>query len=72
MRIYIQMTCEQKDADVSTKRVLGLAVSCIMVAICLIFWIANYYLSRTSDLLYKTWDVNTTTVADFTVEYEIS
>ena len=38
-----------------------------MLAICFIFWISNYYLSRTSELLYKTWDVNTVTVADFTV-----
>jgi hypothetical protein len=38
----------------------------------MIFWVANYYMSRTSYLLYKKWDVNTPTASDFTVQYEIS
>ena len=30
------------------------------------------YLSKTSSLDYKLWDVNTVTAADFTVEFEIT
>lgn len=42
-----------------------------MVLISFIFWIINYYLSRTSNIMYKLWDINTVTAADFGVEYNV-
>lgn len=59
-------TCQQSDSEVKQKRKLGLFICCVFIMIAMIFWIANYYLSRTSKLFYKLWDVNTVTAADFT------
>lgn len=39
---------------------------------CSIFLLATYYLSTTSYIDYKLWDVFTVTAADFTVEFPIS
>jgi len=40
--------------------------------IAIVFWIFNYYLSRTSRLNFKKWDINSITAADFTVEYAVT
>jgi hypothetical protein len=38
----------------------------------MLFWVVNYYLTTVQDLDYKVWDVNTVTVGDFTVFWNIS
>jgi len=47
-------------------------VSCTFVLIALVFWIFNSYMTRTSVLNFKKWDVNNITAADFTAEYTIT
>jgi hypothetical protein len=37
-----------------------------------IFMITVYYMTKTSSLDYKLWDLKTTTAADFTIEIVIS
>lgn len=49
-----------------------MGVTSIFVFIVLVFWIFNFYLTRTSSLDYKIWDVQTVTAADYTVEYIIT
>ena len=50
----------------------GLAVACLFVLMALVFWTVNFYLIRTSKLLYKEWDITTVTAGDFTANYKIS
>lgn len=38
---------------------------------CFVFMCTTYYLSKTSYIDYKLWDVFTVTPADFTVEYSV-
>lgn len=47
-------------------------IVCLGIFAVTIFMITVYYLSRTSELDYKLWDLKTTTTADFTVEIVIS
>lgn len=50
----------------------GLLIACLGLFICFVFMCTTYYLSQTSYIDYKLWDVFTVTAADFTVEYEIT
>eukprot|EP00347_Sterkiella_histriomuscorum_P007945 403346963 len=68
---YVQYFCKQLDDDITLKRREALVVVSIGVFICLLFLCALYYLYETSKIEYKTWDVNTVTAADFTVECNI-
>ena len=47
-------------------------IACLGLFICFVFMCTTYYLSKTSYIDYKLWDVFTVTAADFTVEYEIT
>ncbi|CDW90155.1 UNKNOWN [Stylonychia lemnae] len=70
-RFYIQYTCEEPDSEILIKKHSALAVACLGLFICFIFFCMTYYLSKTSYIDYKLWDVFTVTAADFTVEYTI-
>lgn len=62
----------QDNSNVTLKRREALVVVSLGIFICLLFLCAIYYLYETSRLEYKTWDVNTVTAADFTVELNIT
>lgn len=70
-RFYVQYFCEQPISDINSKRQLALFIVCLGFFICFIYFLMIYYLSKTSTLDYKLWDVLTVTSADFTVEYFI-
>ena len=46
-----------------------MAASAIFISF--LFLLTTYYLSQTSYIDFKMWDVDTVTAADFTVEYQI-
>lgn len=54
------------------KRRQALVVICLGVFISLTYLLAVYYQQRTCMVEYKLWDVDTVTVADFTVETTIT
>ena len=51
-----------------TNKIYGLLVACLGIFISLVYLLIIYYQEKTAALEYKTWDVDTVTVADFTAE----
>lgn len=54
------------------KREQGLLISCSAGLASLVFLIVVYYLRKTEELDFQTWDINNLTSSDFTVEYKIT
>ena len=71
-RVFYQYICEQTASAVTTTRERALLVICLGMFAVTIFMITVYYMTKTSALNYKMWDLRTTTASDFTVEIVIS
>jgi hypothetical protein len=51
---------------------VGIIIACIATLILLSYSSATFYWNKIIDLEFRLWDVNTCTVADFTVDMKIS
>lgn len=71
-RVYAQYRCLETSENLLEKRKIGLFISCFFIFVAMFFWVINYYMSVTQDLDFKVWDVNSVTVGDFTVYWNIS
>lgn len=71
-KAYLQFFCLGDNDDVNIRRVEGLYIACLGIFMSCLFLSMIYYLSKTSNLDFKMWDVLTVTPSDFTVEYPIT
>lgn len=71
-RVFYQYICEQTASAVTTTRERALLIICLGMFAVTIFMITVYYMTKTSALNYKMWDLRTTTASDFTVEIVIT
>lgn len=70
-RITWQIFCTESVPELNNKRGLGLVVVCFGFFMCAVYLVFVSYLSKTTTMDYKVWDVDTVTAADFTVEFPI-
>lgn len=68
----MQYKCTETLTQLNTKREQGLLISCVASFTAIVFLIVIFYLSKTSVLDYKEWDVETLTASDYTVEYNVT
>ena len=60
------------DESVKDVQLVGLTVIELSILMTIIFLCVVYYLKATTNLDFKTWDIDTTTASDFTVQMPIS
>lgn len=71
-QIYIQTQCMPSEKEAITARQVAVMAIFLGMLMSLIFTLAVDYLKELQKFLYKKWDINTATPADFTIKMKIS
>lgn len=70
--IYVQSECKLPKWTLKRNQIVGIVIACMATLILLSYSSATFYWNKIIDLEFRLWDVNTCTVADFTVDMKIS
>lgn len=71
MYLFAQVSCVQSDEMLMTKKVWGMVVACLGLAICMIFHTSMTYLLNMDQINDKLYDMKLVTVSDYAVSGQI-
>lgn len=71
-RFFVTYTCEQDSETLADKKNQAAKISCLAVALILVYLSILHYFKRHSDLTQKKWDMLTVTPGDYTMQLEIT
>lgn len=69
---FIQYSCTQPQSQLNSKYKEVSTIACLGVFVSLFYLVVLYFFKRNSKIQYKSWDMNTITPGDYSVEMEIT
>jgi hypothetical protein len=71
-QFFVQMACTIPEAELTTRKVQGLLIASITIAIALYVSVFTDYIRQVAKNNFVEWDVNTVTAADYSIEFDLT
>ena len=70
--MFIQVACVIPETEITTRKVQGLFIACLTIAIALYVSIFTDYIRQVAKNNFVEWDIKTVTAGDYTIEFDIT